>query len=730
MNIDTFLYGFSILGIAVTGMAVLLRNKKPVFICFGIFAHALAAWLVSQYFIDHGLDLKIWIGVSFITLEIIAACFFLFTYSYPDQKILARKYWFILLLPIIIFGPFSFSNLMITNIGTDHSFQFGPLYYPQTISVISYIVGGLSVVILRLKKMLPAEKNQSYLLFIALVPFLIASVVTGTVLANDESWQFLRPLSALVMILIILYAIVKHRLFDIRLVVVRALTYTLLVSVLTVVYGVGLIVVSTLLFNGGEITSLVQQIYNIAVVLFLAFTLQPLRRFFQKITDSVFYRDNYDAQTLLSNLGTIMSREIELKTLSDKVLLELMGQLKVSKILLMVLDNNKIFYESSIGDFRHKTLELAEIWSVGRGIVVKDSLEAGRVPKLFSEHGFSVSVDLHSTNELVGYLFLGDKRSGDIFNSGDIKTLRILANELSIAIHNAKSYTQIQNFNKTLQRRIEEATKQLRDANEHLKELDQLKNEFLSMATHQLNTPLTVVDGYLAMVNDGVISDPAERKDYLEKTLERVRAMKRMVADFLNVGRIETGKFIVDVKPADLNKMVTEEINGLGPSAEEKKVLLAFIPPKYPVPMVEMDEQKTRQVIMNLIDNAIHYTPKGEVKVTLEADKDSATFKVKDSGIGVPENEKQHLFQKFYRASNAKVERPNGNGIGLFLVKRVIEDQGGKIIFESTVGKGSTFGFTLPFKSKLPKKAPTATALPTTVPSAPVQPAPAPAQKT
>jgi signal transduction histidine kinase len=86
--------------------------------------------------------------------------------------------------------------------------------------------------------------------------------------------------------------------------------------------------------------------------------------------------------------------------------------------------------------------------------------------------------------------------------------LTILAHELALAIHNARSYTEIQNFNKTLQKRIDEATEQLRDANEHLKELDQLKNEFLSMATHQLNTPLTVVDGYLTMVNDGVVSEP------------------------------------------------------------------------------------------------------------------------------------------------------------------------------------------------------------------------------
>jgi len=101
--------------------------------------------------------------------------------------------------------------------------------------------------------------------------------------------------------------------------------------------------------------------------------------------------------------------------------------------------------------------------------------------------------------------------------------------------------------------------------------------------------------------------------------------------------------------------------------------------------------------MMNLIDNAINYTPKGKIDVYLYRDNDWLYFKVVDSGIGVPEEEKEKLFSKFYRAGNAKTERPDGTGIGLYLVKRVIDAHGGEIIFESAVGKGSTFGFKLPF---------------------------------
>jgi signal transduction histidine kinase len=108
---------------------------------------------------------------------------------------------------------------------------------------------------------------------------------------------------------------------------------------------------------------------------------------------------------------------------------------------------------------------------------------------------------------------------------------------------------------------------------------------------------------------------------------------------------------------------------------------------------------------MNLIDNAIHYTPKGEVKVYLESNDKNVTFKVVDNGIGVPEDQKRKLFQKFSRGENAKKERPSGSGVGLYLVKKVIEDQGGSVIFESQEDKGSTFGFHLPIKTAASEQA-------------------------
>jgi signal transduction histidine kinase len=536
----------------------------------------------------------------------------------------------------------------------------------------------------------------SLLITIALALFLITIF---PVITHNESYIFLGYYTPYIFTTALLYSILKQQFLDMRRLFTLSVAYLIPLGLLAIVYAYGFIKLGNTIFST-NINGTPKHIYDIAAALLIAFTFPLVKTYFQKVTDRIFYRDHYDPNVLLNNLASTMAREIELQRLTDGVLDELIEQMRLSKASIVVTDKDNIFFEANAGTEHTKYMKEEDLKQFDHGLIVKDMLDLKSAPEIYKEYNIEVSVGLSSNNEFTGYLLLGPKKSGDIFNGTDIKTLRILANELAVAIHNAKSYTQIQNFNKTLQVKIEEATTQLRDANAHLKELDEIKNEFLSMATHQLNTPLAAVDGYLSMMSDGIISDPKEQHETLGKLLHRVRMMKHLVTDFLNVSRIEAGTFVIEPTPVDMNKMVTDQINELGVAAKEKEVFLQFVAPKHPLPPVEVDEQKISQAVMNLIDNAIYYTPKGNVKVYLDSDGQNVIFRVVDNGIGVPEKQKDKLFQKFARADNAKKERPNGNGVGLYLVKLVVEAHGGKIIFESTEGKGSTFGFSIPMKAK------------------------------
>jgi len=258
------------------------------------------------------------------------------------------------------------------------------------------------------------------------------------------------------------------------------------------------------------------------------------------------------------------------------------------------------------------------------------------------------------------------------------------------------SNREIERFNSTLQERIRSATKRLSTANRNLKVLDKTKDDFISMASHQLGTPLTAITGYLSMaVDEDKGNMTVAQREYINYALEASERMSSMSSDLLNVSRLNSGRFMIQQQPTDLNRLVKQEVQQLQPAADRKNLNLEYTP-NPSLPLVNLDESKTRQVVMNFIDNAIYYTAKGDIHVELRQRRGRAVFTVVDTGIGVPEAERGKLFTKFYRADNAKSVRPDGTGLGLYLAKRVIEDQDGTIIFESKEGKGSTFGFSLP----------------------------------
>jgi signal transduction histidine kinase len=174
--------------------------------------------------------------------------------------------------------------------------------------------------------------------------------------------------------------------------------------------------------------------------------------------------------------------------------------------------------------------------------------------------------------------------------------------------------------------------------------------------------------------------------------------MVHLINDFLNVSRLQTGKFMIDRRPIDLAKITAQEVESLQTTARAHDLKLKFRAPAY-FPVLYIDEGKIRQVIMKFIDNAIYYSTEfSTVRIELALNEGDAVLKVHNDGIGVPKAEQAHLFTKFFRATNARKQRPDGTGVGLFLAKKVIVAHGGSMVFESVEGEGSTFGFRLPVK--------------------------------
>jgi signal transduction histidine kinase len=495
------------------------------------------------------------------------------------------------------------------------------------------------------------------------------------------------------------YAIVRQHLFDIRAVVARSLAYVLLLGSLGGVYSLGLFGASAL-FLGENPSRATLLFLNMALALILTFTFQPLRRFFERVTDKIFFRDRYDSQKLLNPITQTLASEIDLDIVLEKTL-EMIGQaVRVNFGQYIIFEKNQVYKIEHYGRLPEQVITTPELKNLNQSMLVADELEAGRRKEVMDKHGIRLSLVLRTKDEFVGFLLLGDKLSGDIYSTQDLELFEILANELAVAIVNAKAYEEIAQFNVTLQDKVNQATANLRVANKHLKELDQAKDEFISMASHQLRTPLTTIKGYISMLQEGDAGKmTGEQAEFLQYAYSGSERMVSLISDLLNVSRMNSGKFMIEAQAVNIVDIISDEVRQLQSHAEAKKLKLIWKPPTGKFPLVEVDENKTRQVIMNFIDNAIYYTKTGSVTVALKLAGDNFELRVTDTGIGVPPEAKAKLFGKFFRAGNAQQVRPDGTGLGLYLAKRVIEDQGGSIIFDSTEGKGSTFGFTLPIKA-------------------------------
>jgi len=242
----------------------------------------------------------------------------------------------------------------------------------------------------------------------------------------------------------------------------------------------------------------------------------------------------------------------------------------------------------------------------------------------------------------------------------------------------------------------------LEQANQRLQELDKQKTEFLSIASHQLRTPLSILKGYIELIQEGVYGRPTKK---LAQTLSDMdqsnERLIRLVDEFLNISRIEQGRTKYSFAASDMNAMLTSVVKELTWRAKAKGLALSWRP-NARVGEVYMDEEKIRHVAFNFIDNAIKYSQRGKISVTLEADGCEAIVRVKDQGIGFnAKKDGVNFFHKFYRGDNVKTMSVDGTGLGIFVCRKFIEAHTGRVwAISRGVGRGSEFGFAIPVKQE------------------------------
>jgi two-component system phosphate regulon sensor histidine kinase PhoR len=252
-------------------------------------------------------------------------------------------------------------------------------------------------------------------------------------------------------------------------------------------------------------------------------------------------------------------------------------------------------------------------------------------------------------------------------------------------------------------KKLLEAQKKLKKSFRELKKLDVEKDRFISIAAHELKTPMTAISGFAQLLkNEKIIEDKERREKYLKIIEEEIKRLAKLVTDVLDLSRIDLGTIKVFIEEVNVKEILNEVKDEMEELAKEKGLYLNIkIDEK--VSTIFTDREKLKRILVNLVSNGIKYTEKGGVTIEAVKEKDKVRFCVCDTGIGIPKEHFKKIFTRFYQVASPHTRKVTGSGLGLSICKELVELLGGRIWFESKLGKGSKFYFTLPIKYKTSK---------------------------
>jgi len=325
-----------------------------------------------------------------------------------------------------------------------------------------------------------------------------------------------------------------------------------------------------------------------------------------------------------------------------------------------------------------------------------DSVMRDKVERAFLVNSFVISSLLPKEGNK-GFLFVGTENRDMSLTEGDEELITILSNQIGQALENARLFEKTWKAHQELENKVEERTRQLSLALDEVRMASKRKTDFISSVSHELRTPLTSIKGYASILIEEKLGQlPQAAKDRLAKINHHSNELVNIVNDLLDIVRIEAGKTVMKMEKHDINNLVNSASDLISIQCKNKNIELAQDIQK-DLPSVLVDASQIERVLINLLANAVKFTPQnGRITVTAYKKEQNIQVQIQDTGIGIPSESLNFIFDEFYRVDNPINQEVKGTGLGLSLAKNIVEAHKGKIWAESQVNKGTTFNFTLP----------------------------------
>ena len=634
--------------------------------------------------------------LGYILFTVLGPAFLMhFSRLFPGQS-RSRKILPIYILPavlVVFFGGLLSFSYLKPSLKTLQFFQNA--YILLRVYMILYFLAAIGrLVRIRLRAQDDDVKAQSQWVFFGLVagmsPFLFLYQLPEALLGRSVLSENATAVFFLVIPATLAIAIIKHRLFDVEVVINRSLVYSLLTVTTAGLYLLTVLVLQNL-FSGNR------PFFSVVAVFAAAAAFHPAQRRIQDLVDRAFFRQKYDYRLAVLAFSRQTQLAAAREDLLDFFLSTLRSILAPEKAGLFVRDlapctvfgplpsvvrrgdgfDESPFSGSSCapGPFRARKSAVRSSDDVSfdtESALAADGLELA-MPLALPGAG------------TCGWLVLGRKRSGERYSREDLSLLRTLGGE---------TMTNLDRI------RLQEEVIYERASKERLDELNRLKTEFISTVSHELRTPMSSIQGVAELLQSGKIRDAAQREKFLTLMVSESGRLSRFLHNVLDFGRIEQDVKTYRLNPLSVQDAVRDAVEAFGTLLEAQGAAVRVTAPEAPL-VIDGDEDALKQALMNLIDNAIKYSPidKNVELAVLERDTE-VEIRISDHGIGIAPQDQPRIFEKFFRTAEAGTISPRGAGLGLKIVKHIIEAHRGTILLESEVGRGSVIRLIFPKRGR------------------------------
>ncbi len=729
MHIFIIIDSITMAGVFLLGITSLLKSgyKNPINKYYAAFSIMLVLWISMFDFACAGYMPKEvglignYLGYAFaIAVE---AFFMLFVAKLTgDAKFFRFVKWF-QIFSIVMF-LYSASPLFVQDVVKSssifdyYSIIYGPLPWLYGVAVtvlyLVIVVGGIHF----LNAARGARKQQLLIVVIGFGLGVLPVIITGYIMPLMGIWDLFpyHHFTMAILDICLYYSVIRYHLFDIRLAAVRTLAYTLTLGLLIAVYYLLVILISRL-FTAENDNLISQNPLDIVLTFALLFIFPPIKRFFDQLTNRIFYRDYYNSDAFIDRFNKILTSTTNLRHLLEQSAVEIASTLKSERAFFLISTHDghhitagtenynplskteTIAIQNATAHLLRKLSKHTEVTKSDKKRIKKNDQiilaslldesdsKSNELHRLMDQHKIEVILPLVH-HGLLGYLLLGDHRTSHYTNR-DVKVLSMIDNGLVVAIQNALSVEAI------------------RESNAELRQIDKIKDEFVSVASHELRTPMTVIRGYVNLLQRQQLGPQNdEQQNVLTRINENTQTLISLVGDMLDLSKLEAHKLGLNLSTCSVDDLVKHAIDQVNLMYTTKGLKLTYSPSNHGL-YINTDPAHFDRIMTNLLSNAYKFTEKGGVNIHVKLDTtnldnkgDMVVISVIDTGIGIPTEAMEKLFNKFSQVDNYLQRTTGGTGLGLAICRRLVAHLGGKIGVESVVDKGSKFWFELPVSKK------------------------------